>query len=142
MLWHENVVYNPLISKWSWTCFQTSRHNAPYCIMGNMISIGLTCSHSCRYMVRALCFLFFNISNFSWLDSMGGCGMDMSIHINLFWLYGGHVNPWWMSSYSNMIIFLIYSLLVPHLYNQIMNNTNVMKLIIIMNYFIIKSSML
>ena len=31
--------------------------------MGNMISIGLTGSHSCRYMVRALFFLFFSFYN-------------------------------------------------------------------------------
>ena len=37
----------------------SNRHNTPYCIMGNMISIGLTGSHSCWYMVRALFFFSF-----------------------------------------------------------------------------------
>ena len=46
----------------------TKRHNAPYCIIGNMISIGLTGSHSCRYMVLTLFFLFFLSSKSLSLD--------------------------------------------------------------------------
>ena len=38
------------------------RHKAPYYIMGDMISIGLTGSHSCRYIVRALFFLLFSFT--------------------------------------------------------------------------------
>ena len=37
------------------------RHNTPYCTMENMISIGLTGSHSCRYRVRTLFFLFLSL---------------------------------------------------------------------------------